>query len=264
MKREDLFEMATLDALGLLEPEERRVFEDIFRDASPALQHEIRREQRRVTDIERSLPAVEPPASLRGRVLAAVLDAMTAMNPARAGDVLARIGATEWVTVRRQVSPLWRAACIGFATATIGLVGVGFHLGNLRDAAWRDSYDRDLTQLITQDLGAEFVNRLLDPFSQKVSFVPAADGFNARATILIDPDTRTAYLVTQDFPVTFGEYRLVIVNDAGEIERSVATFTASGKLSGTLLNGVIEPGSPLAIVPPAVPAEKPKPVLLSL
>lgn len=264
MKRENLFEMATMDALGFLEPGERRAFEDAFRSASPALQEELRREQRRLTDLDGSLPAVEPPTSLRARVLAAVREAMAAVAPVRANGVLARLGASEWSRVHRRVSPLWRAACIGFATATVVLIAVGFNLRQTVYSALQDFNDRDLTQLVARDLGYEFAERLLSPFSQKVSFQPTGASMSARAAILIDPKTKTAYLVTRDLPAVEGEYRLVVLDEKGELGRSIASFAADGQLSGTPISANIELGTPLAIVPPTVPAEKPKAMLFSL
>lgn len=263
MNHENLFEMATLDALGLLDSDERRAFEEAFDAAPPALKDEIRREQRRLTDLESTLPDVSPPASLRDRVLMAVREAMSAMAPARASGVIAKIGSNEW-SIRRAVSPLWRAACIGFATATVVLIAVGFYMRDTFDAALQDFRDRDLTQMMIQDLGRDFTDRLLSPASLKVSFGPAVDGIRARAAILIDPETRTAYLVTSDLPEVEGEYTLVIVNDDGEIQRPITTFASSGKLSGTPIAAEIDLGAPLAIVPPVVRAEKASPLLLSL
>jgi hypothetical protein len=263
MNEENLFEMATLDALGLLDAEERRVFEEAFEGASPALKEELRREQRRLTDLERTLPNVEPPASLRDRVLFAVREAMSAMAPARASGVIARIGSNEW-SIRRAVSPLWRAACIGFATATIVLIAVGFYMRDTFDAALQDFRDRDLTQMMIQDLGRDFTDRLLHPASLKVSFQPTDESARARAAILIDPESRTAYLVTSDLPEIEGEYTLVIVNDAGEIDRPITKFAHSGKLSGTPITSEIELGAPLAIVPPTARSEKATPLLMSL
>lgn len=263
MNHENLFEMSTLDALGLLDADERRAFEEAFEAAPPALKDEIRREQRRLTDLEQTLPDVTPPPSLRDRVLMAVREAMSAMAPAAAGGVIARIGSNEW-SLRRSVSPLWRAACIGFATATVVLIAVGFYMRDTFDAALQDFRDRDLTQMMVQDLGRDFADRLLSPASLKVSFQPASEDIRARAAILIDPESRTAYLVTSDLPEVEGEYTLVIVNDSGEIQRPITTFASSGKLSGTPILAEIDLGAPLAIVPPTVRAESAKPLLRSL
>lgn len=262
MNNENLFEMATLDALGLLDTEERRAFEEAFQAASPALKEELRREQRRLTALESTLPEVTPPATLRDRVLMAVREAMTAMAPSRASGVIAKIGSPEW-SIRRAVSPVWRAACLGFATATVVLIAVGFYMRDTLDATMYDSLNRDLTQLITQDLGNEFADRLLSPASHKVSFQPV-DGVRAQAAILIDPESKTAYLVTRDLPAMDGEYKLVVVNDAGETQSLLASFGVSGKMNGMVIESHIEAGAPLAIIPPVARNEKATPVLFSL
>lgn len=263
MNNENLFEMATLDALGLLDAEERRAFEDAFQAASPELKEELRREQRRLTSLEATLPDVAPPASLRDRVLLAVRDAMSAMAPSRASGVIAKIGSPEW-SIRRAVSPVWRAACLGFATATVVLIAVGFYMRDTLDATMYDSLNRDLIVMLNQDLGTEFTDRLLSPASQKVSFRAADDGLTAQAAILIDPESKTAYLVTRDLPVMDGDYKLVVVNDAGETQRLLASFGVSGKMNGTLITAPIEAGAPLAIIPPAARAGNAAPLLFSL
>lgn len=263
MNEAELFEVASLDALGLLDTEERRAFEDAFRSASPALKEEIRREQRRLTDLEDVLPAVDPPASLRGRVLAAVREAIVAMAPRNSGDVLAKIGASEW-GVRRNVSPVWRAACLGFATATVVLIAVGFHMRTQYYEAKQAILDRDITLVISRNLGAEFVEPFFKPTTRRVSFQPASVDLLARAVVLIDPESRTAFLVTRNLPDVEGDYRLVIVDDDGAIQQTIAHFNANGQIRGTSIDKSIEVGASLAIVPPTGRLGQAKPLLYSL
>ncbi|MEO1130526.1 MAG: hypothetical protein AAFX05_12590, partial [Planctomycetota bacterium] len=117
MTTQELYELASLDALGLLDDDERADFERAFRAAAPEVQAQIRRQQLHAADIEDLLPRVEPPAGLRARVLEAVRQAMSVVRPAHMSHaqdsgVLAKIYTS---------MPLWRAACIGFATATVVL-----------------------------------------------------------------------------------------------------------------------------------------------
>lgn len=263
MNTSDLFEMASLDALGLLDTEERCAFEEAFRSASPSLKEDVCRQQRRLTDLEDLLPDVEPPTSLRGRVIAAVFDAMAAMAPKRTGDVLAKIGAGEW-SFRRNVSPIWRAACLGFATATVVLIAVGFHMRTQYEGAMQAFRDRDITELIAQRLGASFVDPFFNPKTRRVSFESSSENLQARAVVLIDPDSKTAFLVTRNLPMVEGEYRLVIVDDAGSIERTLANFAADGQIHGTPIRHPIEVGDALAIMPPSGRLDKPQPLLYSL
>src|SRR5438105_666068 len=86
MNTHDLLEMASLDAMGLLDPEEREAFERAFRAAPPPLQAQIRREQLRFSAADDILPQVEPPLGLRARVIAAVREAMQTMAGRRAAE----------------------------------------------------------------------------------------------------------------------------------------------------------------------------------
>ena len=80
MTTHELLELASLDAMGLLDPEEREAFELAFRAAAPALQAQIRREQLRLSYIDGILPVVEPPPGLRARVMAKVREAIESMT----------------------------------------------------------------------------------------------------------------------------------------------------------------------------------------
>jgi len=265
MTSRDLLEMASLDAMGLLDDEERREFEQAFRQSSPAMQAQVRREQNRLTDLEASLPQVEPPASLRERVLARVRDAMEAMAGSRAAGVVGRVAPAEW-RLTRNVSPLWRAACIGFATATVVLLATGFNMRDRYENALVAFRDRDLADLVTQRLGPSFVDKLLSPASVKVGFRPASSGFSGRAVILIDEASLTSFLVCEGLPVQPGNYRLVVLNGDGEVAKTLATFESNGGLRGWPVDATVQADAPLAILPPGAAASfsEAEPVLYSL
>ena len=63
MTTHELLELASLDALGLLDADERESFERAFRAAAPAVQAQIRREQLRAPRSAMNSPAVDPLAS---------------------------------------------------------------------------------------------------------------------------------------------------------------------------------------------------------
>lgn len=263
MNKDQLFEMASLDALGLLDAEERRAFDAAFQDASPALREQLRSEQRRLTDIKASLPDVQPPASLRERVLLAVRDAIVSMSPAHANTVIARIGAHEW-PVRRSVSPLWRAACLGFATATVVLIAVGFSIRDMYSKGLKDFYDSEITQLVSRDLGSEFVDQFFDLNVHHVAFRPSEQGGGAQAVILINSELEMAYLATRNLPRVDGKYRLAIVDSNGDVQRVLASFEADGQLNGMPIKAAIELGAAMAIIPPAARATRAAPLLRTL
>ncbi len=233
MTTRELLELASLDAMGLLDDSEHEVFESAFRAAAPAVQRQVRREQERLTGDTSTLPQVDPPAELRERVLGRVRGAMTA---ARA-DVVGRIVPEEF-SIRANVSPLWRAACIGFATATLVLFGVGYSMQSQYNEALRVGQSGEIAA-IAQELGPRFEQVLLSPTAERVAFASTvsntpADAPQLRATIFVDHETQTAFLVCRNLPEFDGvaDYRLVVVDAQGDEQAQLARFPYTGGLVG--------------------------------
>ena len=217
----DLIELAAIDALGLLDEHERRAFDDAFSASAPHVQAHVRREQQRMIGVSDTLPQVEPPASLRGRVLAAVRDAMLS-SPASV-DLSGRAG-------RWGVLTAWRAAAIAAATAAVVLGGFSMMITQENRAI--------LASMQTQ-AGQDFLR--MSPrmrelvFSENVTryaFVPAAadvgtDAMPA-AKFWIDETTRRAVFFADRLPEGSGEYTLVLRGDReGEFTR-LSSVAASG------------------------------------
>jgi len=78
LRREELIEQASLDALGLLDEFEAAHYARSFHAAPASVQQEIRELQAAIVADGATLSDEEPPAGLRGRVLGAVQDAMEA------------------------------------------------------------------------------------------------------------------------------------------------------------------------------------------
>lgn len=254
MTTRELIEMASLDALGLLENEERDAFERAFRAASPAVQRQVRREQSRLASSEALLPDVDPPSSLRDRVVLAVHDAMRGVAAREGGDVLARL-APAGVAMRMNVSPLWRAACIGFATATIVLLAAGYNIQQEWSRAAHAQQDGDLAALIAQQFGSEYNDLFTSPNVKRMAFVPAADSPaaspNSSAAIYFDAETGKALLFVTRLPVFPGQYRLAVVDADGRVVREMEGFAYTGGVGGRpLRNLAFTPGEALAIYPP--------------
>ncbi len=260
----ETLELARLDALGMLDSDERVAFERAFQNASPALREQIRREQNRLTDIGDLLPDVDPPQDLRARVIGAVRDAMTAVS-GRNNDVLARIEPLA-VTLRSNVSPLWRAACIGFATATVVLLGFAFNLQNTYDNSLHAFRTGELSEQIAREIGPEFVDTLLSPTADQVKFTTVADNSvrNSRATVLVDSEMNIAFLVCKNLPKIDGKYALVVIDKDGGILKTLASFENEGQLDGQLLNGQFKRSDQLAIYASNAAGEDAKPILVSL
>lgn len=232
----DLIEQASLDALGLLDIQERRAFERAFAAAPDSLQAQLRREQQRYANQGDLLPNVEPDSSLRSRVLAAVTGAISAMSPAHERDVLAKISAGTFA-MRANVTPLWRAACIGFASAIVVLMTVGYSVQ--RD--WQesaDAYRNGETASELQSFGGRFVEVFLSPSTQRVALAPMAEDAAGSAVIMVDPQSEIGMLICRGLPEVEGdvEYRLVLCDESGEVLTTLASFQTKGELINTSLN----------------------------
>lgn len=229
MTTRELFEMASMDVLGLLDEQERASFEDAFRAATPAVQAQLRREQVRFSEMDRILPDVEAPVGLRARVMAAVREAIAAVRT----EPIARIGAGP-ARLWFNATPIWRAACIGFATASLVLAGFGYKVTQDN----RTITDTALSNLEAIKLASPGLpDLLLKPRLQQVAFSPLArdagstKAVKAVAKLFVDLDSRTACLICDGLPEIGGEYTLVIESSQNNGARSVKTFQAgTGKV----------------------------------
>ena len=217
MTTRDLLEQASLDALGLLDEQERADYEASFRAAAPDIQAQIRREQLRFADLTDLLPPVDAPAGLRARVLAAVRDAIVAVSsPKTSGGAVGRIGPALAGRAVFNTAPVWRAACIGFATATV-VLSVFF--------IWMSQEARRIQSMITSDSIAEYLQQNAGPSALEVlasdnlrnyAFIPAAADYTTlSARLLVDPEQGKAVLFCKNLPQINGSYRLIIESTDG-------------------------------------------------
>lgn len=263
MNTRELLEMACMDALGLLDEDERRRFDAGF-DASPAeVRAQLRKEQARFAEIERLLPDVRPPAEMRRRVLEAIshesLAPVGRITPAGSGRRLLRF------TLGAAVSPLWRATAIGCAAAAVSFGVLSF---------WMQAEYRRLNGLIQTNTVADFMSRefglrfeetLVSGKTQFVRFgaQPGAPT-GACAVLLHNPDSGSSYLYCKNLPSDNGPYDLVAIDAAGKAVRTLASFTIDGgKLAKEIRGLSLESGLALAIIP-AGPRGTGTPVLRSI
>ncbi|MCA9312615.1 MAG: hypothetical protein KDA21_15480 [Phycisphaerales bacterium] len=211
MSTRELYEMATMDVLGLLDEDERHEFEIAFRAASPEIQSSLRREQRRQADIERLLPDVEQPVGLKARVMGAVRDAIASMSEpvATIGPVPARSW-TNSVTV-------WRAACIGFATASVILAGFFYVTASQLREIDLTSRNTAAMQAFQEEYGPRFQAAMATGSMKQVAFsTPTRSTGKLTATLYIDPATNEAYLFGNHLPFGSGNYQLSIRSGHGD------------------------------------------------
>ena len=88
MTRQELLELAALDALGLLDRYEAALYTRSFHHASAPVQDEIVRLQAEIASDESLLPLDKPEGSLRERVLRKVAEAIVRACRRRQRDVV--------------------------------------------------------------------------------------------------------------------------------------------------------------------------------
>jgi len=221
----DLFEMASLDALGLLDEQERRAFEDGFAAAPASVKEQIRATQTRFTEIDAFLPKVNAPSALRGKVIAAVQAAIDAL-PGRRHEAGR---ATPTFLKSRGVSPIWRAVAIGcaaavafFSVATVSMLNNSREMeAAVHTSAMFDSFK--------ERFGTRFRSALMAETTQFVKFkAPGGLPTGAQALLLMDEAKKTGMFFCFDLPSQSGQYALVVVQADGSISEPIATFRASG------------------------------------
>lgn len=235
MTRDELLELAPLDALGLLDEYDAALFTRSFHHASAAVQDEIRELQATIATDERLLADADLPASLRPRVLAAVAE-----KAAEASEDLAPLavigarrtrGVPEGARPRHSTAPAWRAA--SFALAACLLVGFFFGL-----QLWeRNQQLMDLalglgTQEQFSDLaGRSWQDFAADPAVQRIALEPtdAADA-DAHAIVYVDEESDTAFVLTIGLPQ--GKPLTVVATDADGTRHELRSVQPRGQAAG--------------------------------
>ncbi len=245
MSIRELLENAHMDALGLLDEQDRAAFDAAFRAAPPALRDQVRAEQARMARMESTLPRVTPDASLRDRVVMAVEHAITEQT--LSGDA----GVTDFRANRRLST--WRSGAIAMACAAVILGGAFVKV--MVDNAEMSRMQGDngtLTALLVGFGNGPMRDALFNPATQRAIFEPAIkDGAlqsRRQAVLFHNPDWATMRLFTQ-LPAPEGRetYRLVILDDEGQIVQEVAEFSGTGQLASLEVKATLAAGTHVAI-----------------
>jgi hypothetical protein len=248
----ELLESAHLDAMGLLDENEQKAFEDAFRAASPGVQSQIRAEQGRWARTAARLIDEEPPSSLKPRVLARVAEAIEDETAPIAG-LIGREGLVLPVRNASRVSPLWRAAAIGFATAAlVSLVTVLDQASQTRRLNEEYLGDR-LVGHLTIGFGKDYYHDAIFDGQTKQCVFKHAQGVSAgAAAIFINPEWKGARLFCEQLPdISAGgkEYRVVAVDANNKpIGETLKQFNSDGTLMSMSVDAKVRPGTRLAIV----------------
>jgi hypothetical protein len=250
MTIQELLENAQLDALGLLDEQDRDAFDRAFDAAPVPLQAQIRQEQARLCRVDALLPQVDLPDSLWPKVRdAVVLAQQNAAAEALGGSaVLARAaGQPVGHAAGRDARPLpmtratgvhraWRAATIGLATAAVVLGGVLVHVRTTADEQIRSASEGLLAQKTVDTFGAEYLNGQLFSKETLRYVMNAESAVRGEASVFTNPTWKTAMLYCQTPAAEGHTLRLVELDDAGNIVRQFDEFESKGSLAIRAVN----------------------------
>ena len=262
MTRDELLEMAPLDALGLLDDYDAAIFHRAFHHASAAVQAEIRALQAELAIDPSFLSAEEPRATLRAKVLARVTDEIdetaeqlqslatiggaAASAAGRARSAVREQGSTDEAMavlvqeiraranapVRDRSTPYWRAASFFLAASLV--VSLYFLTRTMRHA-------ETVAQLAQNQVNSEELRELvpdLTDFAYRASIIrgmtAVGGAANAAATIYIDEANGRAFLLAHGLNDAKGPFTLRAVDDRGEAV-SLGEFSAKEPVAGLLV-----------------------------
>ena len=230
MTIQELLESAQLDALGLLDEQDREAFERAFQAAPEALKKQIRREQERLCRIDALLPQVDLPDALWPKVKDAVRAAQaTAIAEVEAAGLASPVRPLP-MTRSAGVHRVWRAAAIGFATAAVVLGAVTIHLRMTAENQVRLAVEEGIAQGTINVFGAEYLNEILyGRDSLRYVMVPSRDGVRGDAAVFTNPKWNDSAILYCSAAAPEGRtLRLVELNDDGSIGRQFAEFESAG------------------------------------
>jgi hypothetical protein len=260
MPTHELLELASLDAMGLLDVDEREQFERAFRSASPSVQAMLRREQLRWTGMDDGSPAIEPPPGLKARVLAAVREAIQTVDPRRltlAGVEAAPRSLTPRLQSAQGVNRLWRAAAIGSIAAAVVLAFTYFDAVEQHGVLQGTISSNVMSDHLHREFGARFDQMFFGPDTRMLSFAatsaPAGAGgiaaSSSKATMLFNPTARKAQIFVKDLLPVGADYELVVLDSSKATVKTLLRFraTSTGNAQHTIEGLDLEVGQMLAI-----------------
>ncbi len=236
MNTHELLEAAQLDALGLLDESERDSFEKAFAGAHPSLKAQIRLEQARLCRLEGVWPDIRPHASLKERVLEAVR-AARGVKTAETADARAHVAGrlVPPISNTRRVSPMWRAAALGFATAAAVCAAMVISLRSETDrlqASVNATTFYDISKLVGP---ANMNDIIFNANTKRVVFNASGPRMgkmaSGEAVVFFNPDRTSMRLVASNVVLNDGEsLRLCVVDADGKIVNEVQEFKATGTM----------------------------------
>ena len=250
LRREELLEQASLDALGLLDEFEAEHYARSFHAAPASVQEEVRRIQAAVATDPALLSDEEPPADLRARVLGSVEHAID--EEARELKPIATIGARP---ARRQVGraiasaelveqerwnlrmraserqlSIWRAAAVGLAASLVAAIVWMSTLNAKVDGLERLVQNAATFDTVEKQLGPSF-RAVLNDSNRTAHALTSSDGSVAGNVFHLASDDRV-FILAVGLPSN-AAYSVRATTTSGPLE--LGEFTSGAGLTGCWL-----------------------------
>lgn len=243
MAREELLELAGLDALGLLDEYEAELFTRSFHYAADTVRDEIIRLQAEVAADDSLLPADDASKDLRARVLALVAEAIeresTELAPIATFRNRSRRDGAPDSSGRWRLGPntFWRAAVFALTGALIAMT-------YLWSAAVQEANDiatlalREATSAwLIEKVGPGIKDFLFDS-SEKVVLEANPPNAPHQAMVFVNAETGSAFIVTDKLPLAITpKYVVSVIQANGEV-LDLTTITSSQGVGGFRIDGI--------------------------
>lgn len=249
MHRDELLELAALEAYGLLDDYESTLFNRSYHLASPAVKQEIMRLQEHLAADESLLPDETPPDHLREQILAAVNDAIEREVPGPIANIGRRSeygSESPWMTRRESdreqprhavlgttSAQFWRAASFMLGAGAVVLAYILFVTVQHNHVVTRLAIEQNTSEQIEQLIGPTSKDFLFDASSRMIVFTADDPTAEYRAMLFIREEAGDAFLVTDGLPAYSDEQMLrLTVRDADGRNQTLARFKGKDTVAG--------------------------------
>jgi len=237
MTTRELIELAQLDALGLLDDQEREAFDRAFAAAPASIQAQLRREQTRLARTDWVPIDGEPPAELRDAVLTDVAAAalkdrvMAAVRREMGTPVQRHAGGRLHPPIHqvRSVSRVWRVGALASAAAAVALAATTFFLQSQYSSLESEIRKTNTYDTVIAIRGFNLQNLVFNESSRLVHF-EAAPGFDGFATAFIDTESQKVRLFHKNFAKELTQYRVVALDERGDEVGQAVQFNTDKKI----------------------------------
>ncbi len=241
----ELLELASLDALGLLDEFEARIYTRVFYGAPATVQDQVVRLQAEITEDLSLLPGEEPDPMLRERVLKAVAKAVEHNDAALAP--IARIGRGSAPHVDHAREPrtamYWRAASFVLAGASL-LLAYFLALGYRSSSELAVAALSQEATILAEKLGVRTQDFMTDAsIKEPLFWVPVDDReMDEKApppcgALFLNEDKGQIFVLVDGLPKDV-EYFLQIQRKDGERPQRIQSFKSLGGLTANLVEGI--------------------------